>query len=200
MELNTSAAAERNKEPIGNELRQLLRPDARVLEIASGTGQHAAHFARLLPGTSWQPTDRFADDLAQLEARRRSEALANLLPAVRLDVLDSPWPVQGPFDAVVCINMIHISPWETTPALFAGSRQLLPATGAMLVLYGPFREGGRHTAPSNADFERWLQEKDPRFGVRNLEDVEAVAGQHDFARVHLARLPANNLLLGFRRR
>ena len=96
--------------------------------------------------------------------------------------------------------MIHISPWETTPALFAGSRRLTAAGTGMLVLYGPFREGGRHTAPSNEEFERWLQDKDPRFGVRNLEDVDAVARAHGFERAHLARLPANNLLLGFRRR
>jgi hypothetical protein len=96
--------------------------------------------------------------------------------------------------------MIHISPWETTPALFAGAAGHLRAGSGIVVLYGPYREGGRHTAPSNEEFERWLQSKDPRFGVRNLEDVDAVAHQHGFARTHLARMPANNLLLAFRRR
>jgi hypothetical protein len=198
LELNTSAAAERNKDPIGEQLQALLPQRGRVLEIASGTGQHAEHFARLFPGLSWQPTDRGADDLLHLESRRQLCGLPNVLPALRLDVLEHPWPVAGPFEAVVCINMIHISPWETTPALFAGAERITPATG-QVVLYGPFREGGKHTAASNEEFEQWLQAKDPRFGVRNLEDVEAIARRHGFARGHLARMPANNLLVGFRR-
>lgn len=198
MELNTSAAAERNRTPIGEQLLQLLPASGRVLEIASGTGQHVAHFAQLLPGIDWQPSDRGSEDLAQIEARRLLCALANIRPAVRLDVLDQPWPVNGPFDAVLCINMIHISPWETTAALFTGAERLTPAGSGQVILYGPFREGGRHTAPSNEAFEQWLKDKDARFGVRNLEDVEAVARRHGFARAHLARLPANNLLLAFR--
>ena len=198
MELNTSAAAERNKEPIGEQLRALLPRSGRVLEIASGTGQHVEHFARLFPALDWQPTDRGADDLLQLDSRRQVSGLANILPAVRLDVLEYPWPVAGPFEAVVCINMIHISPWETTPALFAGAERVTASAG-QVVLYGPFREGGKHTADSNEEFEQWLQAKDPRFGVRNLEDVEAIALRHGFERVHLARMPANNLLVGFRR-
>jgi len=198
LELNTSAAAERNRTPIGEQLLQLLPASGRVLEIASGTGQHVAHFAQLLPGIDWQPSDRGSEDLAQIEARRLLCALANIRPAVRLDVLDQPWPVNGPFDAVLCINMIHISPWETTAALFTGAGRLTPAGSGQVILYGPFREGGRHTAPSNEAFEQWLKDKDARFGVRNLEDVEAVARRHGFARAHLARLPANNLLLAFR--
>lgn len=199
MEINTSAAAERNKLPIGAELRQCLPAAGRVLEIASGTGQHATHFAQLMPGIAWQPTDRDEADLAQIEARRRSSGLANLLPAARLDVLEHPWQVTGPFEAVVCINMIHISPPETTPALFAGSETLTCAHGGLVILYGPFREGGLHTAPSNEEFDRWLQARDPRFGVRNLEDVEGIARRHGFERVRLTRMPANNLLLAFRR-
>jgi len=198
LELNTSAAAERNRTPIGEQLLQLLPASGRVLEIASGTGQHVAHFAQLLPGIDWQPSDRGSEDLAQIEARRLLCALANIRPAVRLDVLDQPWPVNGPFDAVLCINMIHISPWETTAALFTGAGRLTLAGSGQVILYGPFREGGRHTAPSNEAFEQWLKDKDARFGVRNLEDVEAVARRHGFARAHLARLPANNLLLAFR--
>jgi cyclopropane fatty-acyl-phospholipid synthase-like methyltransferase len=200
VELNTSAAAERNKQPIAEQLQQLIDPAARVLEIASGTGQHALHFAAVLPGTTWQPTDRDAADLALIDARRISSGLDNVLPAARLDVLDQPWPVAQDFDAIVCINMIHISPWETTPALFTGAARHLRAGAGVVVLYGPYRESGRHTAPSNEEFERWLQSKDARYGVRNLEDVEAVARQHGFARTHLARMPANNLLLAFSRR
>jgi cyclopropane fatty-acyl-phospholipid synthase-like methyltransferase len=199
LELNTSAAAERNKQPIAEQLQRLLDPRSRVLEIASGTGQHVVHFAAQLPDTTWQPTDRDATDLAHIEARRAASGLTNILPAVRLDVLQQPWTVSQDFDAVVCINMIHISPWETTPALFSGAAGHLRGGAGAVVLYGPYREGGRHTAASNEEFERWLQSKDARFGVRNLEDVEAVASAHGFTRAHLERMPANNLLLAFRR-
>lgn len=199
VEINTSAAAERNKQPIAEQLQSLLDPRSRVLEIASGTGQHVVHFAAALPHCTWQPTDRDATDLAQIEARRVAGGLPNILPAAQLDVLQTPWRVAQDFDALVCINMIHISAWETTPALFAGAARHLRAGAGIVVLYGPYREGGRHTAPSNEEFERWLQSKDARFGVRNLEDVDAVARQQGFARTHLARMPANNLLLAFRR-
>lgn len=199
MELNTSAAAERNKQPIADELLRLLPPTGSVLEIASGTGQHVAHFAQLFPAMNWQPTDRDDADVAQLEARRLSVGLSNILPALRLDVLEQPWPVAGTFGAVLCINMIHISPWETTAALFCGAAQLTAAGTGQVILYGPFREGGSQTAPSNEEFEQWLLAKDRRYGVRNLEDVEATALEHGFARSHMARMPANNLLLAFRR-
>jgi cyclopropane fatty-acyl-phospholipid synthase-like methyltransferase len=199
VEINTSAAAERNKQPIAGQLQSLLDPCSRVLEIASGTGQHVLHFAAVLPESTWQPTDRDPADLAQIDARRVESGLANVLPAAQLDVLQTPWQVAQDFDAIVCINMIHISPWETTPALFGGAARHLRAGAGSVVLYGPYREGGRHTAASNEEFERWLQSKDPRFGVRNLEDVDAVARQHGFARTLLARMPANNLLLAFRR-
>ncbi len=199
VQINTSAAAERNKQPIAEQLQRLLDPRSRVLEIASGTGQHVLHFAAALPHSTWQPTDRDAADLAQIDARRAAGAVSNVLPAAQLDVLQTPWAVAQDFDALVCINMIHISPWETTPALFVGAARHLRAGAGIVVLYGPYREGGRHTAPSNEEFERWLQSKDPRFGVRNLEDVDAVAHEHGFARIHLARMPANNLLLAFRR-
>jgi SAM-dependent methyltransferase len=198
VERNTSAAAERNKQPIADELAVLLPDDARVLEIASGTGQHAAHFAAAFPRMTWQPTDMGDSDLLQIEARRREQHRPNLLAPLRLDVLQGTWPVPADFDALVCINMIHISPWETTPALFAGAARHLRGAST-IVLYGPYREGGRHTAPSNEAFESWLRSLDSRYGVRDLEEVEAVAATHGFARMRLARMPANNLLLGFRR-
>jgi SAM-dependent methyltransferase len=170
-----------------------------VLEIASGSGQHVAHFAAHLQGTYWQPTDRTAADFATISARSAAAPNSIAAPAV-LDVMNADWSLSCDFDAVVCINMIHISPWETTPALFAGAaRHLLPDHG-IVVLYGPYREGGRHTAPSNEAFDQWLKAKDSRFGVRNLEEVDAIAAAAGFDRFHLARLPANNLLLGFRRR
>lgn len=198
MERNTSAAAERNKQPIADELAGLIAADAHVLEIASGTGQHAVHFAAAFPRMTWQPTDMGDADLLQIETRRREHQLANLLAPRRLDVLQPEWPVAADFDALVCINMIHISPWETTPALFAGAARHLRRS-ATVVLYGPYREAGRHTAPSNEAFDGWLKAMDPRYGVRDLGEVDAVASEHGFARMHLARLPANNLLLGFRR-
>jgi SAM-dependent methyltransferase len=196
----TSAAAERNKQPILDELRQLLPARGRVLEIASGTGQHIIHFAAQFPAIHWQPTDRTADDLASINARREAAALDNVAAPLLLDVLQIPWPVDEDFDAILCINMIHISPWECTPALFNGAKRHLRAgSDGTVVLYGPFREGGEHTAPSNLVFEQWLLAKDARFGVRNLEDVEAVARDAGFTRTHLARMPANNLLLAFTR-
>jgi cyclopropane fatty-acyl-phospholipid synthase-like methyltransferase len=199
-EISTSAAAERNKQPILDELRQLLLPSGKVLEIASGTGQHVIHFAAGMPGITWQPTDQTPEDLACIAARSGATGLINVAAPRQLDVLQAPWRVDADFDAILCINMIHISPWETTPALFAGAARHLRADGSgLVVLYGPYREGGRHTAPSNETFEQWLREKDPRFGVRNLEDVEAVARGAGFSRIHLARLPANNLLLAFAR-
>jgi cyclopropane fatty-acyl-phospholipid synthase-like methyltransferase len=200
LELVTSAAAERNKLPIAGQLAALLPAGAKVLEIASGSGQHVVHFAEQLPGCCWQPTDCSAADFAAIAARTAASALTNIAAPALLDVLEPEWLVAHDFDAVVCINMIHISPWETTPALFAGAARHLHPDRGMLLLYGPFREGGHHTAPSNEAFEGWLKAKDQRFGVRNLEEVDAVAAGAGFERFHLARLPANNLLLAFRRR
>jgi len=200
LELVTSAAAERNKKPIAEQLAALLPAEARVLEIASGSGQHVVHFAAQLTRSHWQPTDCTPTDLAAISARSAAASLANIAAPVLLDVLETHWHLPCDFDAVVCINMIHISPWETTPALFAGAARHLHPNQGMVVLYGPYREGGQHTAPSNETFEAWLKAKDPRFGVRNLEEVDAVAALAGFERIHLARLPANNLLLAYQRR
>src|SRR5512139_995291 len=169
METCTSAAADRNKQPILEELRQLLPPRGRVLEIAAGTGQHAVHFAAALPGIRFLPTDPDAASIGSIIARRLDSALPNLDEPRRLDVLDADWQLDPDFDAVLCINMIHISPPETTPALFAGSRRVLrPAGPGLVVLYGPFREGGAHTAPSNAEFDAYRKARDPRWGVPDL--------------------------------
>jgi len=198
--LPDSPAADRNKQPIAAELLELLPVHGRVLELASGTGQHIVHFAMLMPGIQWQPSDPGEGERAALEARRRSSGLANLSAPLAIDVRDTTWPAGHDFDALLCINMIHISPPETTPALFAGAaRHLSPGGAGLVILYGPYREGGRHTAPSNEQFEHWLKSLDPRFAVRNLEDVEAHAADHGFHRIRLARLPANNLLLAFAR-
>jgi cyclopropane fatty-acyl-phospholipid synthase-like methyltransferase len=200
LEVVTSAAAERNKQPIAEQLLTLLPTVGKVLEIASGTGQHVVHFAAQMPGLTWQPTDCADSGLPQLRASCSLANLPNIAAPVPLDVLQRDWRLPQDFAALVCINMIHISPWETTAALFAGAaRHLLANGGAVVVLYGPFRERGQHTAPSNETFDAWLKAKDPRFGVRDLEDVEAIALAAGFHRAHLARLPANNLLLAFRR-
>jgi cyclopropane fatty-acyl-phospholipid synthase-like methyltransferase len=200
VEINTSAAAERNKQPIAAALQAMLMADDKVLEIASGTGQHIAHFAAVLPRVQWQPTDQTDADFASIRAHCAASAPTNVAPPVVLDVLAPTWKVASDFHVVLCINMIHISPWETTPALFAGAqRHLRAAPNGRVVLYGPYREAGQHTAPSNVEFEKWLQAKDPRFGVRNLEDIDAVARAAGFTRQQLTRMPANNLLLLYER-
>jgi cyclopropane fatty-acyl-phospholipid synthase-like methyltransferase len=200
LELCTSAAAERNKQPILQEILPLLGADSRVLEVASGSGQHVVHFAAAMPGVFWQPTDRTGDDLASIDARHAATGLRNIAPAMHLDVLISPWNIPADFDALLCINMIHISPWETTPALFdLAQHHLAAGKGKLVMLYGPYKENGLHSAPSNAAFDQWLKAKDARFGVRDLEAVDAVATTCGFARTRLVRMPANNLLLAYRR-
>ncbi|MFO1401887.1 MAG: DUF938 domain-containing protein [Steroidobacteraceae bacterium] len=195
--LPTAPAPERNKGPILEVLRTLLPAGGRVLEIASGTGQHVAHFAAALPALAWQPTDFDAAMLPVIGAR--CAALANVAAALQLDVHADPWPVAGAFAAVICINMIHIAPASATSALLDGAARVL-APGGLLFLYGPFREGGAHTAPSNAEFDASLQARNPAWGVRNLEDVEALAAARGFMRAALVRMPANNLSVAWTRR
>lgn len=197
--LPTAPASERNKGPILEVLRTLLPARGRVLEIASGTGQHVAHFAAALTALDWQPTDADAAQLEVIRARIAAAGLGNVADPLRLDVHAAPWPVAGPLAALVCINMIHIAPASATPALLAGAAQLLPP-GGLLYLYGPFREGGAHTAPSNAAFDASLRARNPEWGVRNLEDVDALAGAAGFARTALVRMPANNLSVAWTRR
>lgn len=200
MQTDTSAAAERNRQPILDELLGLLPQRGAVLEIASGTGQHVVHFAAALPGVTFLPTDPEAASLASIARRRAQAGLPNVEAPRRLDVLDADWELPARFDAVLCINMIHISPPETTPALLEGaSRTLRPGGSGLLLLYGPFREHGAHTAPSNAAFDEWLKARDPRHGVRDLDEVSAAAGLRGFRRERVSRLPANNLLVAFRR-
>lgn len=196
--LPCSAASERNKEPILEQLRRHLPADADVLEIASGTGQHVAHFAAALPASSWQPTDYEAENLLAIAGRCDAAGLRNVYDPLQLDVHASPWPVPDHFDAVVCINMIHIAPWSATPALLDGARSVLREDGPrLLVLYGPYKEGGAHTTPSNEAFDASLKARNPAWGVRDLETVTALAAERGFRRIALERLPANNLLLVF---
>jgi SAM-dependent methyltransferase len=197
--LPVAAASERNKGPILEVLRTLLSASGRVLEIASGTGQHVAHFAAALPALAWQPTDADAALLPVIRTRVAAAGLGNVAAPLALDVHAEPWPVAGPFAAVVCINMIHIAPASATAALLGGAARVL-APGGLAFLYGPFREGSAHTAPSNAEFDASLKARNPEWGVRNLEDVDALAVGHGFVRTALLRMPANNLSVAWTRR
>jgi len=191
-----SPAADRNKGPILEQLRRLLPARARVLEIASGTGQHAAHFASEEPGWTWQPTDSDAGALASIAAW--CAGLGNVLPPVVLDVLSPDWPVSGPFDAIVCANMLHISPWATCAALMRGAARVASRDG-LLVVYGPFLVDGERTAPGNLAFDADLRGRDPAWGLRRLADVAAAAPDAGLALRERIGMPANNLTLVFAR-
>lgn len=191
------AATERNKGPILDVLARVLPERGVVLEIASGTGQHVIHFARALPLLRWQPSDPDAELRESIAMRIRDEGLPNAYPPVDLDVVRLPWPVTAA-DALLCINMIHVAPWSATVALFEGARALLPA-GHVLLLYGPYRRHGRHTAESNAQFDAALRAQNPEWGLRDLETVSETAGRAGFALAEIVEMPANNFCLVFRR-
>lgn len=190
-------AVARNKAAITEVLSRHLPLSGLVLEIASGSGEHALHFAAYFSALRFQPTDPDAAALASIAAWRAGAQLANLLPPLMLDVMADDWPVQKA-DAVVCINMIHIAPWEATAGLIRGAARIL-SPGAMLFLYGPFRRGGAHTAPSNVEFDASLRAQDARWGVRDLEAVAEIAHAAGFAAPVVEAMPANNLSLIFRR-
>jgi cyclopropane fatty-acyl-phospholipid synthase-like methyltransferase len=194
--LADSAAAERNKQPILDVLKSVLPAEGLVLEIASGTGQHVVHFAAHMAALVWQPSDADAESHAMLEHRVDLMQLRNIRPPLTLDVHDLPWPMSAA-DAVVCINMIHIAPWTATAALCRGARSILPAD-APLYLYGPFRRGGQHTAPSNAAFDASLRQRHPDWGVRDLDEVTRTAASHGFRLDSVIPMPANNLSVVFR--
>jgi SAM-dependent methyltransferase len=195
-DLPFSGAADRNKGPILQVLQRLLPATARVLEIASGTGQHARHFAQVQPGWSWQPTDTTDD--ARLAIDARCAGLTNVRPALRLDVLETAWPA-GPYDAIYCANMLHISPWATCPALMHGAAAHL-APGGLLLLYGPYRVDGVPTAPSNEAFDADLKARNASWGLRALADVEREAAAVGLALQEVVTMPANNLIVVFAKR
>jgi SAM-dependent methyltransferase len=186
-------ATARNREPIREVLARELPASGTVLEIASGTGEHAVAFARAFPALTWQPTDADPIALASITAHRAEAALPNLAEPLALDVRDT-WAIDAA-DAIVCINMVHISPWESALALFANAGKLL-APGALLFLYGPYSFAGE-MVPSNADFDRSLRARDPRWGVRDVRDLAAAAT--DFTLRGTVAMPANNHSLIFRR-
>jgi SAM-dependent methyltransferase len=187
----------RNRDPILEVLRRVLPPRGMVLEIASGSGEHAAYFARELPSLVWQPSDPDTAALDSIAAHRENAGAANLLAPLRLDVTSVPWPVANA-DVVVCCNMIHISPWAACAGLMAGVECVLPP-GGILYLYGPYKIGGRHTAPSNAAFDADLRARNPDWGIRDLDEVAALARRHNFALKETVEMPANNLSVIFRR-
>jgi SAM-dependent methyltransferase len=192
-----AAATERNREPIVEVLRRVLPPAGLVLEVASGTGQHVVFFARAFPALRWQPSDISPPHLDSIRAWTRASGVDNVEAPVALDVERMPWPIARA-DAILNINMIHISPWSAAAALFEGAARALPASG-VLFLYGPFMRDGRHTAQSNARFDERLRAEDPRWGVRDLGEVQTLATAAGFGPAEVVAMPANNLSLVFRR-
>jgi len=168
-----------------------------VLEIGSGTGQHVAHFARALPDFVFQPSEMDRERHASIAAWIAHEKLANVRPPLAFDVTQLPWPVRAA-DAIVCINVIHISPWEATAALMRGAGEILPP-GGVLVTYGPYRRDGRHTAPSNEEFDASLKARDPSWGVRDLEVAAAAAKKEGLELEEVVAMPANNFTVVFRK-
>ncbi len=193
----TSPSVARNRDPILSVLRRVLPPTGQVLEIASGTGEHAVHFAAALPHLTWQPTDREEQALRSIAAHRAAADLPNLLVPLVLDAAGPEWPVEWA-DAIIAINMVHISPWRSTQGLMAGAGRILPP-GGVLVLYGAYKENEAHTAPSNEAFDLDLRRRNPERGVRDLESVVDLAREHGLDLGERAQMPANNLGLVFRR-
>ncbi len=190
-------AAARNRGPILDAIRPDLPASGLVLEVASGSGEHVAHFAAALPGLTFQPSDPEAAARASIDAWAAGAGLANIRPTLAIDAAAPAWPVAAA-DAVLCINMIHIAPWAAAEGLVRGAAAILPP-GAPLILYGPYRRGGAHTAPSNAAFDADLRARDQAWGVRDLEAVAALAAARGFGPASVTEMPANNLTVVFRR-
>lgn len=191
----SAPAALRNREPILEVLRDWLPNKGLVLEIAAGTGEHALFFAHALPGIEWQPTDPDPEARASIDAWRTEEGTPNLRPALDLDVMAGEWPV-AVADAVLAINLVHISPPSASLGLLDGAARLLPP-GAPLILYGPWRVRGERLANSNHQFDQALRTRDPRYGLRELTDFAAQAAVRGFTLAERRDMPANNLMLRF---
>lgn len=187
----------RNRDAITAVLADWLPATGTVLEIASGSGEHAVHFAAAFPDLDWQPSDADPAGLTSIAAYRAEAGLANLAPPVALDAASAVWPTDH-VDAILCINMVHISPWAATLGLFAGAARLLPS-GAPLILYGPYVEADVSTADSNMAFDANLRERNPEWGLRDLDAVKAVAADAGLTFAERRAMSANNLMLLFRR-
>ncbi len=198
-------ATERNRQPILGVLERVLPGAGTVLEIASGTGEHATFFAPKLAHLHWLPTEPDAESRASVAAWVQALPAKNLLPPLALDVSRQPWPVEAadfaltePITAIVNINMLHISAWEMCEHLMAGAQRILP-TGGVLYLYGPFKRDGQQTAPSNGAFDLMLRDRNSKWGIRDLEAVSAIAQQHFLSLIEVVPMPANNFSVVFRR-
>ena len=189
-------ATARNREPIFEVLSRLLPPSGTVLEIASGSGEHAAWFAPRLPHLVWQPSDADSRALASIAAWAEDVGAANLRAPLHLDAAVPPWPVAEPVAAIFNANMIHISAWATALGLLAEAGRLL-AIGGKLILYGPFKVDGQHTAPSNEAFDQSLRERNPAWGVRDRTVVAEAAARHGLLLDEIVAMPANNQILVF---
>lgn len=190
-------ATQRNREPILEVLKKYVKPCAHVLEIAAGSGEHAVFLAPRLDAGTWQPTDPDPEARTSIDAWRAWEKDPRVLAALELDVTKKPWPVTSA-DVVVCINMIHISPWRATVAMLDGAGRILPA-GGILYLYGPYRRNGMSTSDSNEAFDQSLRARNEEWGVRDMEDVSEEALEHGLVLEDTIAMPANNFSLVFRR-
>lgn len=193
----SAPAALRNRDPIAEVLRDWLPATGVVLEIASGTGEHAVYFADRFPALEWQPSDVHPDALASIAAWRDEAGLRNVRPPLTLDASSTEWPIDQA-DAVLSLNMVHISPWASALGLIAGARRILPQ-GGRLILYGPWLKDDIPTAPSNLEFDADLRRRDPEWGLRRVEDFAEAAAANDFRLESTRAMPANNLMLLFRR-
>lgn len=193
-----SAAVARNRDPILGVLRRVLPASGTVLEIASGSGEHAVHFTGSLPGLTWQPSDQDAEYLASIAAHRKIANLPNLRAPIILDVTMVPWPIARA-DAVFCCNMIHIAPWSAAEGLMAGAGHTLGG-GGVLFLYGPYREPGMPTTPGNEAFDLSLRSRNPAWGLRDTGEVIGLAARNGIDFVERIAMPSNNLSLVFRKR
>jgi len=192
-----STAAERNRRPILEALRQWLPDEGTVIEIGSGTGQHALFLTRELPGLNWQPSDR-KENLAGLEACFLAEGNERILPLLTLDVLSDPWPGRS-YDAAFSANTAHIMPWEAVIAMFAGVGAHL-VSGARFCLYGPFNIENRFTSTSNAEFDAHLRQQDAKMGIRDMAAIQNLASLHHLQHVQSIAMPANNFILVFEKK
>jgi SAM-dependent methyltransferase len=191
------AAAARNRQPILDVLQEHLPPRGLALEVASGSGEHVVQFAQACPDLVFQPSDPDPAHRASIDAWTVALGLANVRPAIDLDAMAATWPVAAA-NAVLCSNMIHIAPWAATVGLVRGAGRIVPP-GGVLYLYGPYRRGGRHTAPSNAAFDASLRAQHTAWGVRDLEAVADLAAAEGFAAPIVVEMPANNLSLVLRK-
>ena len=204
--LRKAPAAERNRGPIIEVLREHLRPGMRVLEVASGTGQHVVAFAEAFPEVTFAPSDADPDARSSVLAWLQQTGRTNVRAPIPLDATLAPWPGEetkadapAPYDVVICINMIHIAPWEATLGLVRGAAAVTGSEGC-LYLYGPFHLDGRPTAPSNAAFDQSLRARDPSWGVRDLGEVQREAARFGWELHDRVSMPANNFSLIFRKR